>query len=622
MDFFDYGDNGPPLPTPSTDANVAPPPSLEGGDSSSASDWMRRNQQNTLLGLYGDNGNARLGGGGSAANGGQAIDPMTGKPYDFTGMGGNHGWDLQGGFGTTNPDTLAKTSGFGTNVAPSYSPEFLKSIGYGGAFPSQIAQGVDSSGLAAGPQKEFQDYLNQQGYKLGMGYTGEGSDMFRLQAFNKDNKPVGIESQWANQSDPEFQLALQVAGAALGGMGGGAMAAGGGSAIGTGLQGTLAGAVGTGAGAGFGATAARTGDIGQSLKGAAIGGATAGLSNGIDPAGMVGVSDPTWARPINSMVGSGARAALTGQPIGSSMLSSAATSALGAGLSAGAGALSKMGNDYGMDTSQTQPDQQPDWRSSAGMNYSRPADPNFSTPSWSPSYNPTAGNANWSSPDVMGAGMATGFDNTGGGNPIKNMVRGNRSNPDPYSPSANGGPMDNSASYADPYASMLGRGSGGGGIGGGGFDNMAGNLMQLYQSWKNQRQYGGLASNLSSLYSPNSPYAQQLNQTLMRSDAAAGRRSQVGPRNVELQARLAELNSRNAPEIAKLYASGQNNQGQMLSSLMRMGIGGANGGGGFDWLRQQGGSLSDYFRNQMNPTPPSNTSWNNEDYAPGDGPGG
>ena len=70
-------------------------------------------------------------------------------------------------------------------------------------------------------------------------------------------------------------------------------------------------------------------------------------------------------------------------------------------------------------------------------------------------------------------------------------------------------------------------------------------------------------SGLQSLYGQNSSYAQMLRQQLMRQDAQRGRRSQAGAREVELQARLADMNSRNAPQIQKLtdakygaYASG------------------------------------------------------------------
>ena len=56
-------------------------------------------------------------------------------------------------------------------------------------------------------------------------------------------------------------------------------------------------------------------------------------------------------------------------------------------------------------------------------------------------------------------------------------------------------------------------------------------------------QTQGTLNTLNQLYSPNSPYAQQLRQQLERRDAAAGRRSQYGPRETELAAKLTQLQS-------------------------------------------------------------------------------
>lgn len=77
--------------------------------------------------------------------------------------------------------------------------------------------------------------------------------------------------------------------------------------------------------------------------------------------------------------------------------------------------------------------------------------------------------------------------------------------------------------------------------------------MGMYAANQAKKDLGGQIGQLQSLFSGNSPYAQQLQQQLARKDAAAGRRSQYGPREVELQARLAELNSRNAPQLNQLY---------------------------------------------------------------------
>ena len=62
-----------------------------------------------------------------------------------------------------------------------------------------------------------------------------------------------------------------------------------------------------------------------------------------------------------------------------------------------------------------------------------------------------------------------------------------------------------------------------------------------------QNSMGSVQQQLSDMFGPNSAYAQQLRQELERRDAASGRRSQYGPREVELQARLAEMSSRAAP---------------------------------------------------------------------------
>jgi len=66
----------------------------------------------------------------------------------------------------------------------------------------------------------------------------------------------------------------------------------------------------------------------------------------------------------------------------------------------------------------------------------------------------------------------------------------------------------------------------------------------LYDAYaKNQvsKSAGSRADQLQGLFGNSSPYAQQLAKQLAVRDAAAGRNSQYGPREVELQAKLAEL---------------------------------------------------------------------------------
>lgn len=112
-------------------------------------------------------------------------------------------------------------------------------------------------------------------------------------------------------------------------------------------------------------------------------------------------------------------------------------------------------------------------------------------------------------------------------------------------------------------------------------------LASLYQGMRNSREIGGQLNGLQSLYGQNSPYAQALRQQLARKDAAGGRRSQYGPREVELQARLAQMASGQAGTMANLMQMRQANRGQSLAQLagLYQQMGGMNGiRGGLDQL--------------------------------------
>lgn len=101
-----------------------------------------------------------------------------------------------------------------------------------------------------------------------------------------------------------------------------------------------------------------------------------------------------------------------------------------------------------------------------------------------------------------------------------------------------------------------------------------GGLASLYGGYKQNQMYKQQANELSSMFSANSPYAQQLRQQLDRRDAAAGRRSQYGPREVELQAKLAQMASGVAPArlaATQQYGSSMNQNFQNLAHLYKMG---------------------------------------------------
>jgi hypothetical protein len=180
----------------------------------------------------------------------------------------------------------------------------------------------------------------------------------------------------------------------------------------------------------------------------------------------------------------------------------------------------------------------------------------------------------------------------------------------PTAPPASGGYMDEmSKFFGTPQGKMIGRLLGmanpalGGiagimGQSGSGqrMDPMLAGLGALGTLYGYNRANSNLKQqqkSLGSLFSPNSPYAQQLRQGLERKDAAAGRRSQYGPREVQLQAELARLNAGNAPALAQLGGARDTNRQQMMMGLLGL-------------LSQSGGlkSLEDMFSNIQTPFGP------------------
>ena len=94
------------------------------------------------------------------------------------------------------------------------------------------------------------------------------------------------------------------------------------------------------------------------------------------------------------------------------------------------------------------------------------------------------------------------------------------------------------------------------------------NLLDMYNTYQNKKRNQGMVNNLTSLYGPNSPYAQQLDKTLTRAYAASGRRSDIGGRQVELQAKLAEMNRYLAPTLNEI----NNQQGMYNNRFLKSGL--------------------------------------------------
>lgn len=150
---------------------------------------------------------------------------------------------------------------------------------------------------------------------------------------------------------------------------------------------------------------------------------------------------------------------------------------------------------------------------------------------------------------------------------------------------------------------------------GGAMDTLLPGLLALYQGYTNNKDINGQIGGLQSLYGQDSPYSQTLRQQLERRDAAGGRRSQYGPREVELQAALAGLNSRNAPMLQQLYNQRMLNRQRMIQA----GMFGLQQAGGINGLRGLfgggGGAPSLDFSGVYNT--PSPGEFNLNEFGPG-----
>jgi hypothetical protein len=114
----------------------------------------------------------------------------------------------------------------------------------------------------------------------------------------------------------------------------------------------------------------------------------------------------------------------------------------------------------------------------------------------------------------------------------------------------------------------------GGGRSGLNMGQVVAGLGNLYLNNRAARGAERNVQDLGSMFGPNSAYAGQLKQQLERRDAAAGRRSQYGPREVELQAKLAQMAAQYGPNISQSNMQAQQvanqRRQQNLSSLYAM----------------------------------------------------
>lgn len=128
--------------------------------------------------------------------------------------------------------------------------------------------------------------------------------------------------------------------------------------------------------------------------------------------------------------------------------------------------------------------------------------------------------------------------------------------------------------------------------------------------YNNNRMLGNQIKTLEGLFGQNSSYAQAMRQQLERRDAAAGRRSQYGPREVELQAALAGNAARLQPGLQQLYGQKMGNTNLVLQSLLR-------NPSALSGVKDAGGWLLDLFKQGNGSTVINNPYWNGGGFQSG-----
>lgn len=101
----------------------------------------------------------------------------------------------------------------------------------------------------------------------------------------------------------------------------------------------------------------------------------------------------------------------------------------------------------------------------------------------------------------------------------------------------------------------------------GGFTQGLLGLGSALAQYQNYRKMNGAADQLSQMFSPGSAYARQLKQEMSRKDAAAGRRTQYGPRLQNYYAQLALQKANSMPALLNMYQNAGNAQAALWREL-------------------------------------------------------
>lgn len=202
------------------------------------------------------------------------------------------------------------------------------------------------------------------------------------------------------------------------------------------------------------------------------------------------------------------------------------------------------------------------------------------------------GPAGFGSLGSAAAGGATSFPVTGGSALLADIPGGLAAGLGGAGAASAGGAA--TAAASSPWSSFLNTLTGTAGKAGGSL------LSQLisaggtaYQGQRQAGQYNDVINTINNLYSPDSPYAQQMQQALARKDSAAGRNSQYGSRAVELAAALtqAKSNTLTSPGYGNLMGVRGTAQNQGLNALGAF----LGGGQGQDLITKAGGATSDWL---------------------------
>lgn len=415
----------------------------------------------------------------------------------------------------------------------------------------QTPQEFLDAGIEFDPNSKFGDYSLADLQKLGIGKNSSitGIDANTFMALNYPTQDPSLwksvtynktPSGWAasktetgQDSNFSFGDALKVAAPLLLNFIPG---------VGTGLSslfgGGMLGNVAAGATLG-GTTSALSG--GKFGKGALLGGIGAGLGTATrmyNPAAKLGIENPTLGKMFNNTLNTATMTGLRGGDVGKAVGSSLLRDGLNF-----AGSKMFSGED----------------KMNGGMSYG--GDGTLSLGSF------------LQNPQTFAPAASTRYDDMGMDNDWQQNLFGSSLDfGGQQSVAPNGMSIPGNSTQPNPLISFLrdsmtrgGRQPVGAGLG-----DMAGSLLQLYRANRARKDLQGQISGLQGMFGQDSSYATTMRNQLNRRDAAAGRRSQYGPREVELQAKLAEMGQRNAPQLAQLY-QGQNQARQMQNlALLNM----------------------------------------------------